>query len=288
MGGQFLWDAVGDLRPVGEFGVADPAVRRRGVFRFAGGHGQHAFGRCCAGVFGVGRHHFGLCRQHDFVAGVVVHVPVILRADDDRVAFLQFVDVAERLPVAVAVAGEGEVADLAGHLRIRVVAEAVLVELCQVRAFHQVALPLAAESRYVDLGDEFAFRGALRLYRRVTLLCLRHGDVAGLSWIRPGYGLAGFDLVMLRLHARPPHLPCDVQRADGGGGQHEFGEDAEYRPQRAFGASATACHMFHRLLFPLLRVAVLVVFERFRILQRLLQRVGRVEMQFRFLVDLPS
>ncbi|MER8252650.1 hypothetical protein ABS207_19920, partial [Acinetobacter baumannii] len=59
-------------------------------------------------------------------------------------------------------------------------------------------------------------------------------------------------------------------------------------PQRAFGASATACHMFHRLLFPLLRFAVLVVFERFRILQRLLQRVGRVEMQFRFLVDLPS
>ena len=158
---------------------------RRGVFRFACGHGQHAFGWRRAGVFGVGGDHFDVGRQHDFVAGVVVDVPVILRAHDDRVAFLQFVDVAEWLSVAVAVPCEGEIADLARHLRILVVAESVLVEFGERGAFNEVALPLAAESRNVDLGDELAFLCALRLRWRVAFLRLRNGDAVGLSGVGP-------------------------------------------------------------------------------------------------------
>ena len=160
-------------------------MRRRGIFRFARGHGQHAFGRCSAGIFGVGGDHFDVGRQHDFVARVVVHVPVILRTDDDRVAFLQFVDIAEGLSVAVAVACEGEVADLAGHLRVFVVAEAVFVEFGEGSSLNEVALPLAAESRNVDLGDQLAFLRALRLRWRVAFLRLRDGDVVGLARVGP-------------------------------------------------------------------------------------------------------
>ena len=115
----------------------------------------------------------------------MVYVPVILRTDDDRVAFLQFVDIAEGLSVAIAVACEGEIADLARHLRILVVAEAVLVEFGERGAFNEVALPLAAESRNVDLGDELAFLCALRLRWRVAFLRLRNGDAVGLAGVGP-------------------------------------------------------------------------------------------------------
>ena len=115
----------------------------------------------------------------------MVYVPVILRTDDDRVAFLQFVDIAEGLSVAIAVACEGEVADLAGHLRVFVVAEAVFVEFGEGGSLNKVALPLAAESRNVDLGDQLAFLRALRLRWRIAFLRLRDGDVVGLSRVGP-------------------------------------------------------------------------------------------------------
>ena len=115
----------------------------------------------------------------------MIHVPVILRADDDRVALLQLVYIAERLPIAVAMAGEGEITDLAGHLRIRVVSETVLVEFGECRTFHEIALPLTAESWNVDLSDELAFLRVLRLHRRIALLSLGDGHVLGLARIRP-------------------------------------------------------------------------------------------------------
>mgnify|MGYP001093063363 FL=1 len=75
---------------------------------------------------------------------------------------------------------------------------------------------------------------------------------------------------------------------------NEFGEDAKYRPDHAF-ATLFWCHVLHRLL-PLLRFlrfvrllrSVCFVVHRLRVLQRLLQCVGRVEMEFFFFVDLPS
>ena len=110
--------------------------------------------------------------QHNLVPGVVVDVPVILGTNDDGIAFLQLVHIAQRLPVAVAVAGDGEVADLPRHLGGVVMAQTVAIELLERGAFHDVAVPLGAEARNVDLRNQVAIFRVFRLYRRIALLAL--------------------------------------------------------------------------------------------------------------------
>ena len=131
-------------------------------------------------------------------------------------------------------AGDGEVADLPRHLGGVVMAQTVAIELLERGAFHDVAVPLGAEARNVDLRNQVAIFRVFRLYRRIALLGFGDGDrspvVAGVA---PVDGLGGFVLGSLRLDTGPPHLPDDVQGANHGSGNQQFGADAECLPDRA-------------------------------------------------------
>ena len=112
-------------------------------------------------------------------------------------------------------------------------AQTVAIELLERGAFHDVAVPLGAEARNVDLRNQVAIFRVFRLYRRIALLGFGDGDrspvVAGVA---PVDGLGGFVLGSLRLDTGPPHLPDDVQGANHGSGNQQFGADAECLPNR--------------------------------------------------------
>ena len=214
-------------------------MRGGGVLRLAGGQRDHPLGGGGAGTLRVRRNDLGVIRGHDLILGVVVHVPVILGADHDRVARLQFVDVAQRLAVAVAMARHGEVAEFPGHLAGGVVPHAMLVQLFQRGALHDVALPLVAEAGDVDLRDQIALRGLLRLHRRIAFLLRGHlGLFAVGGGALPRHGLPCLHLLVLGLYTRPPHLPDDVQRAHRRQREQDLHQYAEHIPNHSVTALA--------------------------------------------------
>ena len=109
--GELLRHAIRDLSPIAQLAVADPTMRGRGVFRLARGQCDHALAGRCVEILRVSGDDLGVLRSDDLVCRVLVHVPVVLGTHDDRVALLQQVDGSQRSTVAVAVAGDREIAD---------------------------------------------------------------------------------------------------------------------------------------------------------------------------------
>ena len=88
-------------------------------------------------------------------------------------------------------------------------AQTVAIELLERGAFHDVAVPLGAEARNVDLRNQVAIFRVFRLYRRIALLGFGDGDrspvVAGVA---PVDGLGGF--VLARSASTPVHHICQT------------------------------------------------------------------------------
>ena len=85
------------------------------VARVAGGERQEALSGCYAGLSGDGFDDFYLVGLHDFVAVDGVGVVAVFGTHVDVVAFGEQVDVVEDFTAGLAVACEGEVANLSGH-----------------------------------------------------------------------------------------------------------------------------------------------------------------------------
>src|SRR4051812_47308976 len=113
----------------------------------AGGERDHLLGRLLAGVLRHRRDDVHRGRQDVRGRVHLVHEPGVPGADHDRVAGLDLVQVPEAVAVGGAVAGDGEVADLAGRGRVGVVPGALL-QVTDGDPLHDDLVPVLAE-----LGD---------------------------------------------------------------------------------------------------------------------------------------
>ena len=185
------------------FGVA--------VARVAGGERQEALGGCYAGLSGDGFDDFYLVGLHDFVAVDGVGVVAVFGTHVDVVAFGEQVDVVEDFTAGLAVACEGEVADLSGHGASFVVAESEGVEHVGAGALGGGALVVGSELGDVDDTEDFAVAGfAQTCWRGVGVPVGEGFGGVGVEFLNEGAD--GLGLGAVGVDVGPPELPCDEQQ----------------------------------------------------------------------------
>src|SRR5680860_359369 len=157
--------AVPRGRPVLKLAVHDVALRG-GVPRVTRRQGDGRDGGRDSRLIGRGRDRRDVGRLHDMGLRDAVDVPCRVGLNHEWIAHLNRLDVREGLAVRGAVAGKGEVADLAGHGRVGIVADAQRVEYTRTaRAFGDGLDVVIAPARNVQRAE----RGGLTLlaqYRR--------------------------------------------------------------------------------------------------------------------------
>ena len=243
------------------FGVA--------VARVAGGERQEALGGCYAGLSGDGFDDFYLVGLHDFVAVDGVGIVAVFGAHVDVVAFGEQVDVVEDFTAGLAVACEGEVADLSGHGASFVVAESEGVEHVGAGALGGGALVVGSELGDVDDAEDFTVAGFAQTCGRGVGVPVGEGfGGVGVEFLDEGAD--GLGLGAVGVDVGPPELPCDEEQQQEAHGDKEFACNLDDPVQH--GAGAALCggcrSLAHAFSFVLWVVYVLGRRVAFLIFQR--------------------
>ncbi|KGJ79925.1 hypothetical protein GY21_03325 [Cryobacterium roopkundense] len=166
----------------------------------------------------------------------------------DSVTELQLVDQVHPSPVGAAVRGHGEVAHLAGHLGIRVVANAErrAVEHVVAGALRDGAVVVGAVARHVENGEGLGVSRSgtddrVAIVDGPRLVCWRRRGIVLavlLSLVDPVLAdlRGGIGLLVRHEHVVPPQLPPDEEHHKNAGGHQQFthhAQDAHDTLQRA-------------------------------------------------------
>ena len=126
------------------------------VPRFAGGQRYQAFGRLLPRMVGDGLNHAHILGVYYLVVRIFIHIPVILRTEDDLIPWLEIINMRQRLAIPGTVPGYRKIADRPGLLRLGIMPQPMHIELLDICPLNNIAHPFRTKTGYIYLGHYFA------------------------------------------------------------------------------------------------------------------------------------